>query len=36
MSMLTDKELKNYKDDGYVAPIDVLSLEEVEEIKKEI
>ena len=36
MSMLTDKELKNYKDNGYVAPIDVLSLEEVEEIKKEI
>jgi len=34
--MLTDKELKNYKDDGYVAPIDVLSLEEVKEIKKEI
>ena len=36
MSMLTDKELKNYKDNGYVAPIDALSLEEVEEIKKEI
>ena len=34
--MLSDKELKDYKDNGYVAPIDVLSLEEVEEIKKEI
>ena len=36
MSMLTDKQLKDYKDDGYVAPIDVLSLKEAEEIKKEI
>ena len=36
MSMLSDKELKDYKDNGYVAPIDVLSLEETEEIKKEI
>jgi len=34
--MLKDKELKDYKDNGYVAPIDVLSLEEVKEIKKEI
>ena len=34
MSMLSDKELKDYKDNGYVAPIDVLSLEEAEEIKK--
>ena len=36
MSMLSDKELKDYKDNGFVAPIDVLSLEEAEEIKKEI
>ena len=36
MSMLSNKELKDYKDNGYVAPIDVLSLAEVEEIKKEI
>ena len=34
--MLSDKELKDYKDNGYVAPIDILSLEEAEEIKKEI
>ena len=34
--MLRDKELKDYKDNGFVAPIDVLSLEEAEEIKKEI
>ena len=36
MSMLSDKELKDYKDNGYVAPINVLSLKEAEEIKKEI
>ena len=36
MSMLSDKELKDYKDNGFVAPIDVLSLKEAEEIKKEI
>ena len=36
MSMLSDKELKDYKDNGFVAPIDVLSLAETEEIKKEI
>ena len=36
MSMLSDKELKDYKDNGFVAPIDVLSLEEAREIKKEI
>jgi len=34
--MLSDKELKDYKDNGFVSPIDVLSLEEAEEIKKEI
>ena len=34
--MLSAKELKDYKDNGFVAPIDILSLEEIEEIKKEI
>ena len=36
MSSLNSKQLKDYEDHGYVAPIDVLSLEEAEEIKKEI
>ena len=36
MSMLSNKELKDYKNNGYVAPIDVLSLEEAETIRKEI
>ena len=36
MSMLSAKELKDYKDNGFVAPIDILSLKEIEEIKKEI
>ena len=36
MSMLSDKELKHYQDNGFVAPIDVLSSEEVKEIKREI
>ena len=36
MSMLSNKELKDYKDNGFVAPINVLSLEEVEKIKQEI
>ena len=36
MSMLSYKELEDYKNNGYVAPINVLSLEEAEEIKKEI
>jgi len=36
MSTLTSKQLKQYKDDGYVAPIDVLSKEEAYEIRKEI
>ena len=35
MSMLSDKELKDYNDNGFVAPIDVLTLEEAEQIKKE-
>ena len=36
MPMLSNKELKDYKNNGYVAPIDVLSLEEAETIRKEI
>ena len=36
MSMLSDKELKDYQDNGFVSPINVLSLEEVKRIKKEI
>ena len=36
MSTLTSKQLKQYKDDGYVAPIDFLSKEEAYEIRKEI
>jgi len=34
--MLSNKELKDYKDNGFVAPIDVLSLEEAKRIKEEI
>ena len=34
--MLSNKELKDYNDNGFVAPIDVLSLEEAVQIKKEI
>ena len=36
MSSLNEKQLKNYDNNGFVAPIDVLSLEEAKEIKKEI
>ena len=36
MSSLNVSQLKNYEDQGFLAPIDVLSLEEAEEIKKEI
>ena len=36
MPTLTLKQLKQYKDLGYVAPIDILSLEEVTKIKSEI
>ena len=34
--MLSSKEIKNYKDHGFVAPIDVLSLQEATKIKEEI
>ena len=36
MSSLNSKQIKNYKDNGFVAPINVLSLEEVKKIKEEI
>ena len=35
-TFLNSKQLKDYYDLGYVAPIDALSLEDVKEIKKEI
>ena len=36
MSSLNSKQVKDYKDNGFVAPINVLSLEEVKKIKEEI
>ena len=36
MSSLTPKQLKQYEEEGYVAPIDVLSKEEVIEVREEI
>ena len=36
MSLLNAKQLKDYNDNGFIAPICVLSLEEAEEIKREI
>ena len=36
MSSLNSKQIKKYKDNGFVAPINVLSLEEVKKIKEEI
>ena len=36
MPNLSPEEIQQYKEDGYVAPIDVLSKEEAEEVKKEI
>jgi len=36
MTSLTAKQIKDYEDYGYIAPINVLTLDEVEEIKKEI
>ena len=36
MTTLTSKQLKDYKDKGYIAPIDILSLKEVTKIKTEI
>ena len=36
MNSLNTEQLKNYKDDGFVAPIDVLSSQEATKIKEEI
>ena len=36
MSSLNSEQIKDYKDNGFVAPIDVLTSEEAVEIKKEI
>ena len=36
MSLLNAKQLKGYYDNGFIAPIDILSLQEAAEIKKEI
>ncbi len=36
MSFLTSEQLKQYEEEGYVAPIDVLSKEEANEVKEEI
>ena len=35
MSNLNAKQLRDYREKGFVAPIDVLSSEETKEIKKE-
>ena len=36
MGALTSKQIKQYKEQGYIAPINILSLEEVKKIKTEI
>ena len=36
MTSLTPKQLKDYEDHGFVAPIDVLTSDEANEIKEEI
>ena len=36
MSSLNSKQIKDYKDNGFVAPIDVLSSEDAKKIKEEI
>ena len=36
MSSLNLKQLKNYNDNGFIAPLDILSLHEAKVIKKEI
>ena len=36
MSSLNEKQLKDYEDHGFVAPIDILTLEEATKIKEEI
>ena len=36
MTALTSKQLKQYNEDGYIAPIDILSLEKIKKIREEI
>ena len=36
MSNLSNEQINQYKEDGYIAPIDVLTKDEAEEVKKEI
>ena len=36
MSLLNSKQIRDYQDNGFVAPINVLSLKEVKKIKDEI
>ena len=36
MTSLTSDQLKQYEEEGYVAPIDVLSKEEAKEVREEI
>ena len=36
MISLSTKQLKDYEDDGFVAPVDVLTLEEAKKVKEEI
>ena len=36
MSFLTSTQIKQYKDEGYVSPIDALSKDEALEIREEI
>ena len=36
MNSLNTKQLKDYEDNGFIAPIDILSPEQATEIKKEI
>ena len=33
---LTAKQIKEYNENGYIAPIDILSLEKIEKIREEI
>ena len=36
MSFLTSTQIKQYKDEGYVAPVDALSKEEANEVREEL
>ena len=33
---LSDKQINEYNENGYIAPIDILSLDQVKKIRKEI